>query len=347
LIRTDKKYALLVLCTAIILAFGFTVIVGSVAAYSNGGQYNIINNDGAVIVQPVLIGQDLSFAEGWGAKLVTIFRVNDGLVNWPKIDWAITADLENKIRISGDEWLKDGAFYVNYDMTTGSADAQLSFSEPNMPLEIKVDTKKVSSIAMGTNITIDTIGMNLFEEDVVDLIVNSPDGQIKTDLKNFQQFAGITVRDLKANYGNNNLKTKGWTLGNYTFQIMTKPGYACSLEAESLVRNLTIRSDKINITTDTLSCHELQTVKLIVMGVAGDVIKVESVPLSPHVLFLAGIDDTPVDATNQFTDTIDADGIRTYRVKFTEAGTYSIRVTVIGGERAGDFDRVGVTASRP
>jgi hypothetical protein len=64
------------------------------------------------------------------------------------------------------------------------------------------------------------------------------------------------------------------------------------------------------------------------------------------VLFKEGIDDTPTGTnyhTNWFTDTIDADGIRTYAVEFCDTGTYTIKVTVTDGDRAGDSDTVDIT----
>jgi hypothetical protein len=64
-----------------------------------------------------------------------------------------------------------------------------------------------------------------------------------------------------------------------------------------------------------------------VTGVAGDEINVAASPLSDDVVFKAGIDDTPMDATNQFYHTIDADGTRKYAVEFTDTGSYTIEVT--------------------
>jgi len=64
------------------------------------------------------------------------------------------------------------------------------------------------------------------------------------------------------------------------------------------------------------------------------------------VLFKEGIDDTPIGPnyhTNWFTGTIDADGIRRYAVEFDDTGTYTIKVTVTGGDREGDSDTVDIT----
>jgi hypothetical protein len=202
-------------------------------------------------------------------------------------------------------------------------------------------------------VTIDTGGMNLFPEDQVDLVIKGPDGQIKYDVVNNQKFTDITVADLVKNYGHYNLETTGWTIGAYTFKVKTDDAQACGLEAVSVVKPLAILKGEIAIEADMTSTVELDTVKLIVTGVAGDEIHVAASPLSDDVVFKAGIEDTPVDATNQFNDTIDADGTRKYAVEFTDTGSYTIKVKVtgpadIGGienPRIGDYDTVDITVS--
>jgi hypothetical protein len=63
---------------AVMLASVFTMMVGNVEAYSNGGKYNIIKKDGAETLQPVIIGQSLDFFTNWGARnIVTLSRVKD------------------------------------------------------------------------------------------------------------------------------------------------------------------------------------------------------------------------------------------------------------------------------
>lgn len=102
----------------------------------------------------------------------------------------------------------------------------------------------------------------------------------------------------------------------------------------------------ITIKAETASTIERETVKLTVIGVAGDPIRVESSPLSDKVLFKDGIDDTPTGANyhvNWFTDTIDADGIRRYAVEFNDMGIYTIKVSVTGGDREGDSDTADIT----
>ena len=111
---------------------------------------------------------------------------------------------------------------------------------------------------------------------------------------------------------------------------------------------ISVGGGEIAIEASTTSAVELETVILTVTGVAGDDIRVESSPLSPHVIFKRGMYDTPVDATNWFNHTIDADGVRRYAVEFNDTGTYTIRVTVTdshGGGREGDYDDVDIMVS--
>jgi hypothetical protein len=337
-----KKAIIGIALAAVMLASVFATMVGSTGAYSVGGQYNIILKN--PFPQKVLIGQDLDFSGDWGTDIVTVSRVRGGVV-----EWSITADAHNHLKVSKDEmqWTKDGAFFVNY-LNPATYDAQLSISKPIMPLELKVGTKKVSSIAVGTDLTIDTGGMNLFDEDRVDLVVIGPDGRIKYDEKNDQDFTNISVSHLK-DYGYNNLETAGWTIGDYIFQVKTKSDKACGLEAASVVKDLKIEIGKITIEADTTSCVELKRVKLTVTGVAGDEIEVYGD--GSDVKFKAGIMDTPLSAINHpdwFDDTIDSDGVRHYAVEFIDTGTFTITVTVTGPPwnlRIGDYDSVDITVS--
>jgi hypothetical protein len=323
---------------AVILASVFAATVPMVSAKSIRGEFNIIEPN---TTEKVLIGQNLEFT-GFTTTPEVVTRIVSG-----DIENVYTADNH---RIYNVNWPASGSYYVDYE---GPDQAQLSVEEPEMPLELRVGTKQVSSIALGTNINIDTSGMNLFPNDQVDLVIHGPDGQIKYDDVNGQQFTDITVADLNDWYDDNNLETDGWTIGAYTFKVETDDVNACGLEVESVVRPLKIKIGKLAIEAEMTSCIELQTVKLIVTGVADDEIKVEVLPLSPNVIFKAGIDDTPQDATNQFNHIIDADGTRKYAVEFTDTGSYTIRVDVtgpneIGGRwnpRVGDSDTVDITVS--
>ena len=322
---------------AIILASVFAVMTGSVSAYSTGGKYNIIKEDDGARLQSVLIGQDLDFCEDMGTDIVTVYRVKDGVA-----EWGIMGDHHNHLKVGKAEtqWRKDGAFFVNYDKATGAADAQLSISAPIMPLEVKVGTKRVSSVAVGTSLIIDTGGMNLLPEDRVDLVIIGPYGQIKYDAINDQHFTNISVSRLK-NYGYDGLKTYGWSKGDYTFQVKSKPANACGLDISSDVKPLKILKGEISIDAEPTSTMELDTVRITVTGVAGDEIRVVADPCD-GANFIDGVDDTPTGGCS-FTDTIDSDGIRKYAIEFDDTGTYTLRATVEGGLRGASYDTVDIT----
>jgi len=333
---------------AILVASVMAALIGSTGAYSNGGPYNIIQKNTGVTVQSVLIGQDVSFpvSEGWSLGEVTIYRVKDDTVQWTK-----SVPDSNILTITGDAWTKEGVFYVNYDVNSKTREAQLSFDDPDMPLKLKVGTKEVSSIAVDTNVKVDISGTNLFPEDKVDLKIVSPDGQIKYDEINDQPFTNISVTNLAEWYGGSpgNLVTKGWTIGDYTFQVKTKSNYACGLDASSAVKDLHVIKEAIEIEADKTSAIELEQVTLTVTGVAGDEIEVYGE--SSDVIFKRGVLDTPWENSSyihkyyDFTDTIDEDGMRKYAVEFNDSGSYTITVTVTGpwNPRVGAYDTVDIT----
>jgi hypothetical protein len=338
---------------AIMVASVMVAMIGSTGAKSDGGEYNIIEEDMGVTVQQVLIGQDIEFFTDWGSTpLVTISRVKDNDVAWTK-----TASTGNILTISGDAWTKEGVFYVNANKLpdgTWVREAQLSFDDADMPLELKVGTKKVSSIAVDTNLKIDTGGINLFPNDRVDLKIVGPDGQIKYDEINEQKFTDISVNNpadypyTLENYSSC-LKTKGWTIGDYTFQVKTKSEYACGLDVASAVKDLHVIKEAIEIEADTTSTIELAQVTLTVTGVAGDEILVDGD--SPNVVFKAGLMDTPTSAKyhpSWFYDTIDADGVRKYAVEFNDTGSYTITATIVDspeGKRDGNYQEVDISVS--
>ena len=212
------------------LATVFAAFMPIVSAGSSGGNFNIIAaHEGGL--QKVLLGQNLEF-EGFSTPVV-VSRVVSG-------DVANTYPADNN-RIYNVNWPTAGAFFVNYNTTTKNGEAQLSVGDPIIPLTIKVGSAAVEGVMVGTTaIRVDTAGINLFDEDVVDLVINGPTGQISHDAKNGQQFTGITVSKLKGYGTTAGLKIGGWKVGEYTFQVKTVSGQACGLEDESEVKNLNI-----------------------------------------------------------------------------------------------------------
>jgi parallel beta-helix repeat protein len=86
---------------------------------------------------------------------------------------------------------------------------------------------------------VDTTRINLFPQDLVDLVIIGPAGQIKIDKMNNQTFTNITVSQLML-FCDAGLKTEGWKVGNYTFQVKTRSANACGLKAASVIRILEI-----------------------------------------------------------------------------------------------------------
>ncbi len=89
---------------------------------------------------------------------------------------------------------------MNYDPATKLGAAQLSVEMPDMPVELKVGTRRVESIAAGTDLKVYTGGINLYEQDRVDLVIIGPDGRIKADTINNQYFTDISVSELKVDH---------------------------------------------------------------------------------------------------------------------------------------------------
>jgi hypothetical protein len=222
---------------AIMLASVFALMIPMVSAESRGDNFNYIVKQPTP--QKVLIGQNLQF---------------DGFDGTVRVSRIISGDIENIYQADADDriynvnWPTSGEYYVDYESPD---ETPLSVEDPDMPLKLKVGIKRVSSIVVGTPIRIDTEGMNLFPEDVVDLKVIGPEGQVKYDGVNDQQFTAITEEELVSNYGNNNLKTDGWKIGDYTFQVKTKSSEACGLDAASEAKTLKIRKEEIAIEAST------------------------------------------------------------------------------------------------
>ena len=207
----------------VIAAIMFVFVFAAPMSYaaSRGDNYNHIVVQQTP--QKVLIEQNLEF--GGFSVLPVVYRLVGG-------DIVNTYSADGNNRIYNVNWPMSGAYYVNYNSTAKNADAQLSLETVNIPLELKVGTTAVSFIAVGTELRVDTAGINLFNEDIVDLIIKGPDGQIRYDMENDQQFTDISVSELKK-YGTDGLKTTGWKIGDYTFQIKTESAQACGLDAVS------------------------------------------------------------------------------------------------------------------
>jgi hypothetical protein len=155
---------------------------------------------------------------------------------------------------------------------------------------------------------------------------------------------------LASTYGTTGIVTSGWKIGTYNFQIKTKAANACGLDMSSELKTLVIKKADPTIEAEKTTCVEFEVIRIMVTGAAGDPIMVQAEPMSPHVEFLVGVEDTPFGTWcsvyhDCFTHVIDEDGKRTYAVKFTDTGSYMLKVTVTGGPRAGLYDTVDITVT--
>jgi hypothetical protein len=266
---TKKEKAIVGIALAAIMVTSVMVaMIGSTGAYSNGGRYNIIEKDKG---NTVLKGQDLQFPSGtaWTTTPPQVMRYESGdLSN----TYTATKGYDGNYYIYNVNWPTTGAFYANGGPSQN--DGSLPYEEPEMPLRLKVEDRVVSSIARTTELTIDVGGINLDDHDIVDLVIIGPKGQIAQ--KDAQNYKGITVSTLKSLI----IDTTGWDIGYYTFQVKTKPEYACGLDEQSPKRELNIIKGTIAIKADTTEVPELTVVKLTVTGVAGHSITVKADPLS-------------------------------------------------------------------
>jgi parallel beta-helix repeat protein len=218
--RRKGKATIGIAIAAIMLASVFAASVPIISAESRGDNFNHIVKQ--TEPQKVLIGQNLQF-EGFDTAPVVYRFVDDDVEN------IYTADDNN--RIYNVNWPTWGVYYVNCNKSNlTDCDAPLLLEYADIPLELK---------EVDTTLIVDTTGINLFDEDVVDLIIIGPDGQIKIEEKNNQTFTNIKVSQLMV-FCDAGLKTEGWKVGNYTFQVKTWSANACGLEAASAMRNLEI-----------------------------------------------------------------------------------------------------------
>lgn len=227
-----RKIALAVIVLALVLS----TVISSCSAVSIGDNFNYIGNI-TWPLQRVLIGQNLQF---------NLTEGSNNFSSTPMVYRYVAGQLENTYapdangRIYNVNWPPSGAYYVSDNPSGPRTQAQLSVEEPMIPLILRVGSTEVTSIVAGTRLILDTSGINLFDEDRVDLTIIDPDGVVIKKDVNGQVFADITVRMLRQTYGigGPGLSTSGWKLGNYTFQIETIPEHACGLRLKSEPRGL-------------------------------------------------------------------------------------------------------------
>jgi hypothetical protein len=135
---------------AIMIASIFGAIIPMGLAVSEHDNFNHI--DGGT-TDTVLVGQNVKFeGTGWSNPAnVVIERFDAG--EWYYYDGPFTA---------GEAYNVDWSSTLTLRARDGAITTSLAIKTPNVPLKLKVGTKEVSSIAKGTDLTIDVGGINIF-----------------------------------------------------------------------------------------------------------------------------------------------------------------------------------------
>jgi len=305
---------------------------------SYSGLYNNIELNETGIPKPaavpVLIGQDLHLnASGYTTNATVVITGDPTDSNIAGEIFTVTTGYFDTSVMT-----KTGVYYANATGGTPATeptrwDAKLAVTNPTMSIDLKVSGTSVSSITVGTLLEVKFTN-NLNPRDMVSLVITDPDGST-IKVANGQYFDKINVSYLTSQYGvgtGKGINTTGWNLGDYKFKVATKKNTtagrgARGLEKESNEKTLTIKTGEIRISADKTSTVELEIIKLTVTGVTGRPITIATSD-SAHTIFPGGIENNPsVDTYTGFTDTIDADGERTYAVYFNDTGSYTIMVT--------------------
>jgi PGF-CTERM protein len=286
---------------------------------------------------PVLIGQDLLFWNHFGYT-VTIQGdpANDNVAGE-----LFTADTQGKFDTA--VMTKTGVYYVNATVAgtnVTSAYAKLAVANPTMTLDLKSAGTSVTSITQGTALQV-AFTNNLNGSDMVSLVITDPDGDIikRIDPPTYpvsQLYDLINVSYLTNSYGVGNttaVNTSAWKLGDYKFKVSTKKNAtggnhgARGLEMSSNEKTLSILKSAINIDAEKTSAIQNETIKITVTGVANHVIMVNTSDVG-HTVFPRGSNDNPAAGdVSSFVHSIDADGTRTYTVRFTSTGSFTLTVT--------------------
>lgn len=111
------------------------------------------------------------------------------------------------------------------------------------------------------------------------------------------------------------------------------------LDMYSNTKTLVVSSSTIDISAARTGAVESEWIKLTVTGVAGHAITIATSD-SVHAVFPGGLEDNPSVECTVFSDTIDADGKRTYIVYFNDAGSFTITLT---DDDTSETDTVDIT----
>ncbi|HEC56826.1 MAG TPA: hypothetical protein ENI32_02930 [Candidatus Syntrophoarchaeum butanivorans] len=378
--KLSKRLLSLVLTGIMVMSvFAGIAMLPMVGATDNTGSYtmNVSNycvNPGVKILNltddaedSVIIGQEILFVNGTLPSSIRIEGYDDtnteGYVKTVTTtrteavgNGSCASDTINLqgLYFDAGTLTKTGKYKVIWDTSDPANNSMnISVSEPSTwTFDIKVGTKTVSSITVGTTFTIET-SPDLEANDSVDLVIINPDGIQLTEnpADTSQDFKNINMTKLLS-YSSTGINTTGWQTGTYRIHLETNEEHAQGQEMTSAEKTLVVNKGEIDISAEKTTCVELETIKLTVTGVANRGILISG--NDSHVIFPAGQEDNPNTAsTYTFGDTLDADGTKTYAVYFDDTGSYTITVwdNVTGDsetvdisveEKAVTFDMVSV-----
>ena len=265
------------------------------------------------------------------------------------------------------------SYYVDMnDNSTYDAndDILLSVKKPSLSFTPKAkegnEVKTVSSITEGTRLILDLVE-NLPDNDCFDVVITGPNGRVRNDAGNFNDYAGtlgksagenifdnVSLGGIIATFGKSTgtkygINTTGWTLGTYTIKLESKSENARGLDISTEEKTIKILKSEIDISADTTSPVENQIIKLTVTGTTGHKIQLSVVGGCGNAIFPDGMENNKefdYDTCTMLNDTIDADGTRTYAVKFNDTGSYTIKVYDWNATTAGEkYETLDITVS--
>jgi len=259
-----------------------------------------------------------------------------------------------------------------YIISCGALSQYLLVSKLAIPLDLKVGSDVVSSIAAGTPLRIDS-PIYLDPNDCVDLKIVDPTGrkiEILTLDKKTQYFDDINVSQL-IEYGSTDtakqIDTTGWIPGTYTFSVITAEENSRGLGMSSISKSLEVLKGEVDIDVDKTEFAdfadfaELQPITVTLTGIYGHLVTVEAIAgRDDHVEFEDGLDDfvdtfdreytnvsdpvtgEPKERCYGFNVTIKEVGKMQFSVIFHNSGAYTLQATDLN---TGYEDTVDVNVS--
>ena len=298
------------------------------------GQNFIVNYDNITVClngtpSSVILGQDVQFynATGNSSGRVTLVGISDNNKGETRFSNS-TGWLDTRGMRTGD---------YNATCERGCNPTVIHLGTAEIILELKKGTSTISSVPQGTLFTI-KLTTSLDPNDGVSLKVKDPNGDtLKKNPADGTVFSGVNVSHVK----DLDINTSGWELGTYTFQVSTSESKARGLSLKSEEKTLKIIKRAIEIKAAKTTVAEDDVVKLTVTGVPDHSITVSVVTGGQYALFPGGVNNNPKnDTVGTFNHSISNSGKRTYTVKFTKTGSYTVKVR---DNDSGDEDTVDIS----